>query len=156
MRILLLFVILTSLIPGCDREKDPEILFENGDYVTAFNLWKPQAQNGDLDAMNYLGIHYYLGLGVRRDLASAKSWFEQAAKLGHPNAQYNMGMMYENGESVQQDFILSYMWFYASYVQGSKKAEKKMVNLREEMNIFPNQQKHAQELAKPYIITPVK
>ena len=55
MRFLLLFTILFFLVTGCDRENDPGLLFEKGEYETAFNLWKPRAQNGDMDAMNYLG-----------------------------------------------------------------------------------------------------
>ena len=154
MRFLLLIFSICCFLAGCERNTDPETLFQQGEYETAFELWKPRAQNGDLDAMNYLGIHYYLGLGVRRDPGSARNWFEKAARLGQVNAQYNLGMMYENGESVPQDFIQSYMWYFAAHMQGNKNAEKRMIDLLEMSKIFPNQQKHAQELARPYILKP--
>ena len=145
------FILLFSL-SGCGNTNDPKLAFEQGDYTTAYYLWIPLAENNDKEAQNYLGIHHYLGLGVKRDLDQAKNWFEKAALKGYPDAQYNLGQMYENGQSVEQDFLIAYMWFHAASEQGNKNASKHMKSISEEHKLFPNQMKHAKEMAKPYIL----
>lgn len=150
------FLIIFVSLGGCGHGDDPQKAFEKGDYVTAYKLWVPLAESGDNEAQNYLGIHYYLGLGVERDMDQAKNWFEKAAVNGYPDAQYNLGQMYENAQSVSQDYVTAYMWFYAAYEQGNENARKHMKSISEEHKLFPNQMRHAQELAKPYILTYTK
>src|SRR5690606_37686790 len=67
-------------------ENDPLRAFQKGDYETAYLLWLPLARDGDLEAQNYLGMLYYLGMGVQKDYHQAVKWYELAAKGGHPGA----------------------------------------------------------------------
>ena len=46
---------------------------------------------GDIDAQFNLGLYYYRGIGVKRNLEKAVQWFEKAAKAGDMKAQYHMG-----------------------------------------------------------------
>ena len=147
-------ILLIICLNGCSDDNDPKMAFEDGDYLSAYRLWKPLAENNDMEAQNYMGIHYYLGLGIDRDMERAKYWFEKAAIKGYPDAQYNLGLMYENGQSVKQDFVKAYMWFYAADSQGNKNARKHMKSLSREHKLFPNQMRHAQVLAEPYIFSP--
>ncbi|NIO62221.1 MAG: hypothetical protein GTO35_06360, partial [Gammaproteobacteria bacterium] len=79
---------------SCAGNDDPKHAFERGNYEKAFELWMPLAMEGNHEAENYIGIHYYLGLGVRRDHKEAVKWFESAAKAGFPDAQRNYGDMF--------------------------------------------------------------
>lgn len=135
------------MVTACGDTSDPKILFEQGKYEKAYELWQPLAINGDLTAQNYLGIHYYLGLGVRRNYKQAETWFEKAANGGLPDAQYNLGVMYENGEFVSQDYVTAYMWFFVANQNGNSNARKRMQGLSDEHKLFPNQIRRAQEMA---------
>ena len=114
-------------------------------------MWQPLANNGDLKAQNYLGIHYYLGLGIQRNYKSAKEWFEKAAVQGFPDAQYNLGVMYENGEFVDMDYLTAYMWFFIADRNGNSHAARRMQGIAEEHKLFPNQIMRAETLAKEYL-----
>ncbi len=119
--IVLLFLI---VLTGCNNEVDPKQAFDQGDYATSFRLWKEQAKMGDSTAQNYLGIQYYLGLGVRRDIRQALKWYELSAKSGNPEAQRNLGVLYESGVLGNRDFEQAYVWLYAAYKQGNMNAAK--------------------------------
>lgn len=147
MRPLLLIVFLIFFF-ACADSKDPKVLFDKGEYQKAYVLWLPLANNGDLTAQNYIGIHHYLGLGVKRNYKLAKGWFEKAAVKGLPDAQYNLGVMYENGEYVDKDYISAYKWFYLAKQNGNDHASRRMKALSEEHKLFPNQMRRAVELAK--------
>jgi len=148
----IVLVLITSLLGSC-TENNPEKAFRNGDYEHALALWKPLAKNGDLNAAYYLGIHYYLGLGVNKNHKQARQWYEQAAVKGHPAAQLSLGTMYQDGDTVSQNFSTAYMWYYASAIQGNEVAPKKMDKLIRERKLFLNQIHQAKELAKPYILS---
>ena len=152
-RRIICLIFIAVLISAC-TENDPEQAFRKGDYDRAFELWKPLAENGDLEAEYYLGIHYYLGLGVIKNHKMARQWYEKAAVKGHPSAQLSLGTMYQDGDTVTQNFVTAYMWYYASAIQGNEVAPKKMNILRREMKLFPNQVNRAEELASPYIMNP--
>lgn len=144
-------LVLYLMITGCTGPADPEALFNDGDYKSAFKLWFPRARTGDLAASNYIGIHYYAGLGVKRDLVKAEEWFRRAAEQGYPDAQYNLGLMYENGQAVPQEFMMAYMWFHAAHTQGNKNASRHMIRMSREHKILPNQMVRAEEMALQYI-----
>ncbi len=151
-RVLVVNLILSLiLITACSESNDPKILFDLGKYEKAFKLWEPMAEDGDLYAQNYLGIQYYLGLGADRNYKKANRWFEKAASDGFADAQYNLGGMYENGEFVEKSYVDAYKWFYAAKKNGNTHAERRMQALGEEHKLFPNQMKHAVELAKDFI-----
>jgi cell division septation protein DedD len=70
-----------------------------GDYPAAVREWRPLAERGDADAQFNLGQAYRLGRGVPVDLAQAQSWFERAARRGHPQAEANLGLtLFQTGE----------------------------------------------------------
>jgi TPR repeat protein len=136
-------------------ENSPEQAFRSGDYARSFELWKPLAERGDLNAKYFVGLHYYFGLGVTKDHNKAREWYEKAAVKGHPAAQLSLGTMHENGDTVPQSFSMAYMWYYASAIQGNEVAPKKMNILYREMKLLPNQIHRAEEMARPYIMNPV-
>ena len=117
-------VLLLSVLAGCSAGDDPLALFHEGHYEKAVKLFTSQADAGDLAAANYVGIHFYLGLGVQRDLSKATEWFETAALGQDANAQRNLGVMYLRGYGVEKDYSRAYGWFYHAYLGGNPHAEK--------------------------------
>jgi len=65
-------MLILFLVGACSEKNDPKILFEQGGYKKAYRLWLPLANEGDLIAENYIGIHHYLGLGTKRNYKLAK------------------------------------------------------------------------------------
>ena len=151
MRLFLGAIFLLIFSSACTQSDDPKLYFDKGQYKKALILWKPLANSGDSLAQNYLGIQYYLGLGVERNLEFASKWFKKAALVGFPDAQYNLGVMYENGEFVKQDLITASMWLYAASENGNKNAMQRVNGLLNHDKVFPNQFNHAKTLAKKYI-----
>lgn len=138
---------------GCAEQSDPRLAFEQGDYETSFRLWKEMAKNGDVEARNYLGIHYYLGLGVNRDYKEALKWYERAARAGYPDAQRNYGDMYQYGRGVPQDYYKAFVWYFAASQQGHL-AAKRMLEILSGSKLTPNQQMHAKLEANEFIPDP--
>ena len=146
---LLTFFLLTST--SCSQYENPKTFFDKGNYKKSYALWLPLANDGDLNAQNFIGIQHYLGLGMERNLGLAKEWFEKASLGGSTDAQYNLGIMYENGEYLEQDLISASMWFYVAYKNGNVNAKKRIQRLLNDDKIFPNQYNHAKDLAKKYL-----
>ena len=149
----LLFISLVLL--SCGTEKTARQAFEAGDYATAYKLFRPRAEAGDSEAQNYLGVHYYLGLGVKRNWRQALQWYEKAAKQGDPKAQLNYGLMYHNAYGTDHNIGVAFMWYYASYRQGNATAELYMNSLAADNLLSPNQIDYAKLQAKQYIANPV-
>jgi TPR repeat protein len=89
--------------------------YQKGDYKTAFNEWKPLAEQGDAYVQFNLGVMYENGYGVLKDYKEAVKWYRKAAEQGHAKAQYNLGAMYANGEGVLKDLSKAKYWIKKVY-----------------------------------------
>lgn len=147
--ILIFFVFLTA----CSNEKDPLSAFNSGDYETSFALWKEMAETGDSTAQNYLGIHYYLGLGVERDIKQSYYWYEKSAKAGNPEAQRNLGALFESGVLGNRDFENAYIWLYAAYKQGNINSAKTLESISGQLS--PGRVRVLKERAKQYVLNDI-
>lgn len=146
---------LILLSGGCGERKTALEAFDTGDYTTAYKLFRAGAEAGDVEAQNYLGVHYYLGLGVKRDLHKALQWYEKAALQGDPEAQFNYGLMFFNAYGTEHNITTAFKWFYASYRQGNANAERYMNSLADDNLLSPNQIDYAKLQAKQFIVNPV-
>jgi hypothetical protein len=54
-------------------------------WTTAAKWWRKAAEAGVRDAKWCIGLCYYYGRGVDRDVEQAKVWFRKAAAQGHPS-----------------------------------------------------------------------
>ncbi len=104
--IIILLILFTAVTVFCD---------EFGDTLK-------NAEQGNSEAQNKIGIMYYTGTGVTKDFGRAAYWFERAAEQGHANAQYNLGVMYDKGQGVAQNKKKAGYWY-------KKAAEKGCVEL---------------------------
>ncbi|HYC63248.1 MAG TPA: tetratricopeptide repeat protein, partial [Reyranellaceae bacterium] len=98
---------------------------ERGDYAAAMALWRPLADEGNVDAQYRIAVLYDLGRGVAQDYAAAVRWYRLAADKGHANAQHNLATMYEMGEGVEPDYALAaaIVWFRRAAMQGYAPAQ---------------------------------
>jgi hypothetical protein len=87
------------------------VAYDRANYETALKVWLPAAQQGDVNAMNYVGEIYEQGLGVEPDYARAAEWFRKAADKGHSPSMINLGGLYEAGRGVPQDLTQAMNWY---------------------------------------------
>ena len=52
----------------------------------SLKLMESYAESGNIDAINRLGYMYFRGLSLKKDLNTARSWYEKGAELGDPNS----------------------------------------------------------------------
>jgi TPR repeat protein len=97
--------------------------YQRGDYRTAYRIWRPLAQRGDVRAQGALGGLYADGRGVPQDYGEAVKWFRLAAAQGLAVAQYALGMLYRNGQGVPRDAAEAGKWFRLAAAQGQPKAQ---------------------------------
>ena len=64
-----------------------------GNYIIAYENFKPLAEQGDALAQFNLGYMYHYGKGVLQDYAEAVKWYRLAADQGDALAQFNLGNM---------------------------------------------------------------
>jgi uncharacterized protein len=83
-----------------------------------------KAQRGDVDAQYNLGIMYYHGEGVAKDIDKALHWFQMAAEQDDADAQYNLGLMHGKGEGTKKDHSRSIEWFKKASDQGHAGAKE--------------------------------
>lgn len=72
------------------------------------------AKNGNVDAIQELGIRYYKGIGVNINYSKAKEYFEQANQAGCKASNYYLGMMYYNGNGIPTNHIKAKEYFEKS------------------------------------------
>lgn len=128
---------MTLLALAACGSKDPRLAFDRGDYARALALSSTAAAQGDVAAMNLLGIQYYLGAGVGRDFVQARRWFEQAASGGHDQAQLNLGLIHMRGLGVERDLERAYAWMDRARIGGNPRAVHYLEIIA--LQITPNQ-----------------
>jgi len=97
-------LLLVATSPGCDGHGYEAGLdaFNEGDYATALNTFRPLAEQGEAQAQFKLGVMYHQGFEVEQDYEEAIRWYRQATDQGLASAQSNLGGMYLHGLGVSQ------------------------------------------------------
>ncbi len=88
--------------------------YNKQDYETALSIWRQLATEGNADAKYALGVAYFKGQGVARDLGQSMNWFEQAAKSGNVQAMFNLGAAYWEGNGIRQSYAEAVEWWEKS------------------------------------------
>ena len=113
----ILFVLSGTQMSAQEIDKGYEA-YNDGDYATALNEWKPIAEQGYAFAQYNLGIMYEYGNGVAKDYAEAVKWYRLSAEQGYAISQYSLGLMYSNGYGVLKDKAEAVKWWRLSAEQG--------------------------------------
>ncbi len=77
--------------------------YGKGDYVAAYKMLLPLAEQGNAKAQCTLGIMCYAGSGIFKDLDKAAQWYRLSAEQGYAEGQLRLGHMYSNGLGLQKD-----------------------------------------------------
>jgi TPR repeat protein len=141
-------VVCTLAIPAFADFEAGLRAYENKDYATALQEWRPLAENGDAAAQFNLGLMYYDGTGVPQDFKQAASWFQRSADQGYTKSQLNLGAMYAIGRGVKRDYVRSYFWFSLCAAGGDERCAAK----RDEVaaRLKPSKLAQAQRMASEW------
>ena len=97
--------------------------YNSGNYIYAFDEFKPLALEGDAAAQYRLGVMYAKGQGVVQDDKQATSWYLKAAAQDDTRAQFALAEMYSRGQGVPQDNKTAVKWYLESADHGYPKAQ---------------------------------
>jgi uncharacterized protein len=92
--------------------------YKQGDYATAWPLFKALAVKGDATAQWNVGTMLLNGQGVPANTIEAASWIRKSAEQKHASAQNGLGFIYEKGLGVAQDSKQASGWFRLAAEQG--------------------------------------
>ena len=97
---LVMIMIITLFVTPCSAQNNQQQVqddvasaleaFKNGDYATAFPKLLAAARKGDASAQFWLGMMYFNGTGVEKNLPASTEWFRRASDQGVDQA----GLMY--------------------------------------------------------------
>lgn len=112
-----------SGVVKADTFKDASSAYQSGDYLAAYTLSLPLAEQGHVRAQFAIGVMYAHGQGVPQDHREAAIWYRKAAEQGYVMAQSNLGKLYAQGRGVPQDFREAASWFRKAAEQGDPLAQ---------------------------------
>ncbi len=69
------------------------------------------AENGNTDAMIFLGRLSRTGVGILQNYSQASNWIQLAAEKGNPEGMLEMGRLCRDGVGVEKSLVMAYAWF---------------------------------------------
>ncbi len=97
-------------------------VYNDQDYIKAFELFSTLAEKGHIDALNNLGTLYQTGQGTSKDYVKAAESYRIAASEGHIDAAINLSTLYRLGIGVQRDLAEAYAWLIVAARHGDSEA----------------------------------
>lgn len=64
------------------------------------------------------------GLGIRKNAAQAKNWYEKAAQQGIGEAQYSLANLYLSGKGTTQNLGMASEWMQKAAEQGMTESQR--------------------------------
>lgn len=87
-------------------------LYNAKKYKESFSSFKAMAETPEISY--YLGMHYFLGLGVKQSDDKALSYFRKAWEGLYPEGIYMVGRMYELGRGVELNLKQAFKLYHAA------------------------------------------
>ena len=84
--------------------------YEKGNYKKALKVWIVESEKGNKEATYNIGLLYFFGNGVQKNLSIAFDYCRKAAFMGSSRAQNNLAFMYMKGLGVDKSYVDSYAW----------------------------------------------
>jgi len=98
--------------------------FKQNDYEKAFYWYKKSAKQKHAKSQAGLGMLYFDGHGVKRNIEKTVYWWKKSAKHGSQDAQYGLGVLYFHGLGINQNRQKAYFWIKKAKKAGHEEAEK--------------------------------
>ncbi len=120
--------------------------YEKGNYEEALKVWIVEAENGSKEALYNIGLLYFSGKGVEKNLPQAFEYCKKSAYMGSSRAQNNLAYMYMRGLGVDKSYVNSYAWALVAIKHGynsqglrdDARIQLTPVMLRDARKIFSN------------------
>lgn len=106
-----------------EKELDKNKRVMTSDEIAEITL---KAEAGDTEAQDILGLCYFRGNGVTRDVEKAVYWYTKASELGHAAAQLKLALCYSgdiNAWKIGTDPSRAVYWLEKSAMQGNACAQ---------------------------------
>jgi hypothetical protein len=110
-------------VTASDRLVEGADLLHQGKDEQAFELYLSSAKLGDPVGAFAVGVLYFTGQGVARDLSESTRWFRFAAEKNYAPAQFNLGNAYLHGRGVSQDTAVAAQWWRKAAYSGYAPAQ---------------------------------
>jgi TPR repeat protein len=94
-----------------------------------FCLYMLASAKAEPESLNGLGHCYKHGIGIARDLESARYYFEMSAYQGNLNGQYNLGECYFSGCGVSVDYQRALEYFRLAFANQHMGAQEKITEI---------------------------
>ena len=112
-------VLIGLALPAAAQQEETFVEIKPGDVSTDPKNLILGAEQGDVRALNNLGLLWARGVGVPApDFKEAMLWWKEAAKRGYALSMNNLGLLYANGHGVKQDYAEALKWWELSAEQG--------------------------------------
>ena len=92
-------------------------MYEAGKFSAALKAFREAADDGNVEAMMYLGVMYGSGTGTEVNYTDSMAWFVKAANHGDSQAMTNIGLLYYRGLGQTQDYRQALSWFHLTYAR---------------------------------------
>ena len=110
-KIIYLVIIIILALPNTLLANDEGYkYYENGQYEKALSIWTKEVEMGNTEALYNIGLLYYFGKGVKKDLNIAFDYCKKAAYRGSGRAQNNLAYMHMKGLGTKKNYIYAYAW----------------------------------------------
>ena len=110
-----LFLAGITCFPGhalADDFADAIRLLGNRQYEQAISLLKEGVSQKDHRSEYVLGLIYFNGIGVGKDIQRGISLITQSANRGFARAQNYLGVLYYEGNGVEQNDLEAFQWYW--------------------------------------------
>ena len=138
-----LFLFSGSSVVFADDFQDGVDAYKRQDYKTAYKLFLPLAEQGQIFSRAKL---YDLAV---KEVPQALRFLKNDARQGHSESQNKLGELYSTGIAHQKNYIKAHMWFNLAGSKGNKTAIYNRNSLEKKMS--PEQIEKAQEKARNWI-----
>jgi TPR repeat protein len=100
--------------------------FRSGYDKAALALLKPLADEGQPKAQYWLADMYENGLGVTKNLLTARDLLEKSAAQSFVPAEERLGDLYLHGNETLQDFGKAQSWLHTAAIAGDSDAQRQL------------------------------
>lgn len=90
------------------------------DYQQAYFWYKKASEQGDDNALYFLGKMNFNGIGTQKNDKQAIDYYRFSANQGNIYAMNDLGYLYKNGLAVEQNFTTSKNWYQKSCDNGNQ------------------------------------
>ena len=96
------------------------------------------AEDGDMDALYYLGRNHLTGESIEKNSEKAIKYFEEAANKNHQMALWELGVIYHYGHHAKRDLNKAAALFTSLATLGSGEAQFELARMYQRGEGVPN------------------